>query len=66
MSEEVSLYRYNEQNGKWKNFKIEKTKDGIFLSMSEGKKGDKSYNRIVIKLEEAEVALIHVKTGKML
>jgi len=66
MNEEVSLYRYDEKTGRWKNFRIEKTKDGVFLSMSEGTKGGNAKTRIVIKLEEAELALIHVKTGKML
>lgn len=65
-------YRFNNDNGEFKALKMNKNEEGkVFLSVSQGTKKEEGTlkgetNRITFQLSEAEIALLSIKSQKML
>ncbi|MFW6173783.1 MAG: hypothetical protein ACOC5T_08565, partial [Elusimicrobiota bacterium] len=64
--------RFNNDNGEFKALKMNKNEEGkVFLSVSQGTKKEEGTlkgetNRITFQLSEAEIALLSIKSQKML
>ena len=52
------FFRFNEETGEWKKLSITFNGSGCFLSIETGKKGEREVQRLTMKLDLSEVALL--------
>ena len=58
MKKKLELFRFNDKREEWKKLSVEFDKACCFLSIEQGKKGERNSQKLIIRLDLSEVALV--------
>ena len=61
----IEFFRFNDKTEEWKKLTVENSDGKVFIAIEQGKKGEKQ-NRIAMKLELQEIALLQGALFKIL